>query len=217
MSLSEERLKILEMIDQGVVSAEEGYALLQALEEDAIPDDEMDKDPFSATDDDLDLIPPLDDQDPPRFPDPEDMDKWKRFWFIPVWIGAGITVIGGALMFWAWSASGFGFWFACTWFPFLLGVLVLALGWGSQKSPWMHVRVHQKPGESPEKIAISFPIPIRLTAWFLRTFGHFIPQLDATGLDEVILALGNTKDGDIPFFVDVDEGENGEKVQVFIG
>jgi len=221
MSHSEERLKILDMIEQGVISAEEGYSLIQALQEDdAIPDDGMEineMDPFTDPGDRLGVIQETEDHEPAQFPDPEDMNKWKRFWFIPVWIGAGITVIGGRLMFWAWRASGFSFWFACTWFPFLLGVLVLALGWGSQKSPWLHVRVHQKPGESPEKIAISIPIPIRLTAWFLRTFGHFIPHMDATGLDEVILALGDTKEGDVPFFVDVDEGEDGEKVQVFIG
>jgi len=215
--MSEERMKILEMIDQGVISAEEGYALLQALDEDdQLPDDGMEIDPFSE-DDDLGLIHTTEDHEPPQPPDPEDMEKWKRWWFIPVWIGAGITVIGGALMLWAWRASGFGFWFACTWFPFLIGVMILALGWGSQKSPWLHVRVHQKNGESPERVAISLPIPIRLTAWLLRTFGHFIPNMDATGLDEVILALADTKDGDGPFFVDVDEGEDGEKVQVFIG
>ncbi|MBC8505415.1 MAG: hypothetical protein ISR58_08935 [Anaerolineales bacterium] len=215
--MSEERLKILEMIDQGVINAEEGYALLQALDDDSIPDDGMEMGAFSDTADDMDSINLTSGEDPPLPPDPEDMEKWKRWWFIPVWIGAGITVIGGVLMLWAWRASGFGFWFACTWFPFLMGVMVLALGWGSQKSPWLHVRVHQKPGESPEKVAISLPIPIRLTAWLLRTFGHFIPKLDATGLDEIILALADTKDGDVPFFVDVDEGEDGEKVQVFIG
>ncbi len=216
--MSEERMKILEMIDQGVISAEEGYALLQALDEDEqLPDDGMELDPFSEEDDELGFVQATEDQEPPQPPDPEDMQKWKRWWFVPVWIGAGITVIGGALMFWAWRASGFGFWFACTWFPFLIGVMILALGWGSQNSPWLHVRVKQKPGESPENVAISLPIPIRLTAWLLRTFGHFIPNMDATGLDEVILALADTKDDDVPFFVDVDEGEDGEKVQVFIG
>jgi hypothetical protein len=211
MSNSAERLKILEMIDQGVISAEEGYSLLQALDDGEQYIDDADG---IAN---LEPIEIADDHERAQPPDPEDIKKWKQWWFIPVWIGAGITVISGGLMYWAFRASGYGFWFACTWFPFLLGVMVLALGWSSQKTPWLHVRVHQKPGESPQKIAISFPIPIRLTAWFLRTFGHFIPNMDATGLDEIILALGDTSEEDIPFFVDVDEGEDGEKVQVFIG
>jgi hypothetical protein len=153
----------------------------------------------------------------PAPPSAEEIQQWKRWWVIPLWIGAGITVIGGLLMYWAFSASGFGFWFACSWFPFLLGVGLLALAWGSRTTPWLHVRVHQKSGQTPQKIAISFPIPIRLTAWGLRTFGHFIPQVNATGLDEVILALKDSADDDTPFYVDVDEGEDGERVRVFIG
>ncbi|MBC8509965.1 MAG: hypothetical protein H8D34_34390 [Chloroflexi bacterium] len=210
MSLSAERLKILEMIDQGVISAEEGYSLLQALADD-------EPTPIDDADADADAIQVTIDQESPQTLDPEDIRKWKRWWFIPLWIGAGITAISGGLMYLAWRASEFGFWFACSWLPFLLGVMVLALAWGSQKSPWLHVRVQQKPGEIPQKIAISFPIPIRLTAWSLRTFGHFIPNMDATGLNEIILALGDTTEQEIHLFVDVDEGEDGEKVQVFIG
>jgi hypothetical protein len=120
-------------------------------------------------------------------------------------------------MFWAFRTSGFGFWFACAWFPFLLGVAVLALAWSSRTSPWLHVRVHQAPGERPRKIAISLPIPVHLTVWGLRTFGHYIPQMGDTSLDEVILALKDVAKEGTPLFVDVDEGENGERVQVFIG
>jgi hypothetical protein len=153
----------------------------------------------------------------PAPPDADEINKWKRWWVIPFWIGAGITVIGGLLMYWAYSASGFGFWFACAWFPFLLGVAALALGWSSRTTPWLHVRVHQAPGETPQKIAISFPIPIRLTAWGLRTFGHRIPHMEGTSLDEVILALKDVAKDGTPLYVDVNEGENGEHVQVFIG
>ncbi len=216
MSLSAERLKILEMIDQGVISAEEGYSLLQALDEgDSTPIDDAEADAnASAVVESNDIVA---DQERGRQPDPEDIQKWRRWWFIPVWIGAGITTIGGGLMYWAWRASGYGFWFACSWLPFLFGVMILALGWGSRRAPWLHVRVRQKPGENPEKIAVSLPIPIRLTAWFLRNFGHYIPNIDASTLDEVILALGNTTDQKTPFFVDVNKGDDGEKVQVFIG
>jgi len=147
----------------------------------------------------------------------EDIRKWKRWWVIPLWIGAAVTVIGGLLMFWAYTAGGFGFWFACAWFPFLLGVGILALAWGSRTAPWLHVRVQQAPGEKPQKIAISFPIPVHLTAWGLRTFGHHIPHMENTSLDEVILALKDVARDETPLFVDVDEGEDGERVQVFIG
>jgi hypothetical protein len=38
-----------------------------------------------------------------------------------------------------------------------------------------------------------------------------------TSLDEVILALKDVSEDETPLFVDVNEGENGEHVQVFIG
>ncbi|OQY30242.1 MAG: hypothetical protein B6243_10635 [Anaerolineaceae bacterium 4572_5.2] len=81
----------------------------------------------------------------------------------------------------------------------------------------LHLRVQQKPGSKPERFAISFPLPIRLTAWGLRVFGRFIPNMDATGLDKVILALKDSTDEDAPLIVNVDDSEDGERVQIFIG
>lgn len=119
-------------------------------------------------------------------------------------------------MFLAYQKSGFGFWFACLWFPLLLGVIVISLAAASRTTRWLHVRIHQEPGQWPQTIAISMPIPIRFVAWVLRTFKSHIPKMDKTNLDEVILALDKTSP-DQPFYVEVDEGELGEKVEVYIG
>ena len=82
---------------------------------------------------------------------------------------------------------------------------------------WLHIRIRQKPGERPQTIALSFPLPIRITAWFLRNFGSRIPKLKETGLDELILALGKNATPQAPFYIEVNEGEDGEQVQVYIG
>ena len=140
---------------------------------------------------------------------------WRHWWQIPLWAGVFITVLGGVSMYLAYRSGGFGFWFACAWFPLLLGVLVMALAWASRNVRWLHVRVQQKEGQRPRNIAISIPLPLRLTAWFVRTFGSRIPSLDkVNNLDQMILALENISP-DAPFSVDVDD--DGEKVQVFIG
>jgi hypothetical protein len=152
---------------------------------------------------------------------PPDAAKWRRWWVAPLWIGVGLTVLGGLLLYAAvQAAGGVNFWFFCAAVPFTLGLLAIILAWQSRTSPWLHLRVQQAPGESPQRIAISMPLPTGLAAWFLRTFGHRIPAMKEQGLDELdkmILAVGKNVSPDNPIYVQVDEGEDGEKVEIYIG
>jgi hypothetical protein len=145
------------------------------------------------------------------------LERWRRWWIVPMWVGTGIVLLSALLMFAAYQGSGFGFWFGCATLPFLAGVLLMALAGFSQSAKWIHIRVKTGKDEWPRNIAISFPLPIRLTAWALRTFGPRIPQLKRTGVDELVLALAEHTSAETPFYVDVDEGSGGEKVQVYIG
>jgi len=220
-----ERLQILEMIESGVINASEGAHLLRAL------GGEIDAQHRLSSEHEAGLLDepvfdagnapaPLSDEAPAAIPKQEfdaSIDRWRRWWRIPLWVGVGITVIGSLLMFWAYQSTGFSFWFGCAWLPFLTGLAVMVIAWGSRTARWLHLRVQQAPGNWPRTIAFSFPLPLRLAAWFVRTFGRFIPQLEPVGLDEMILALGRTTSTDTPFYVEVDEGENGERVQVYIG
>jgi hypothetical protein len=223
-----ERIQILEMIENGTITASEGASLLKALEADDVVEDihvtgkdepesvVSEGDPFPQKNESTaeplsgDLI--ADTFDP-------EIEKWRRWWMIPLWIGVGITVIGGLLMAWAYQATGFSFWFGCSWLPFLLGIAVMAMAWSSRTARWLHLRVQQEPGEWPRTIAFSFPLPLRFAAWVMRTFGQFIPKVNETGVDfdQLIQVLENSTNSDTPFYVEVDEGENGEKVQIYIG
>lgn len=214
MSNEAERMHILQMIEDGKITAAEGLRLLNALS--GAKPEAQGGGPEPALE-----APPSSPSPPPAeaekaLPIPE-MGKWKLWWLIPLWIGLGIIVCGGLLMYWAYSAGGFSFWFACATLPFLLGVLVAALASASRTSRWIHVRVNTGQEEWPQKISLSFPLPIRLTAWFLRVFGRFIPKLKDTGVDELIMALDGSTSPENPLFVDVHEGEGGERVQVYIG
>jgi uncharacterized membrane protein len=142
-------------------------------------------------------------------------EKWRGWWRIPLWIGVIATVLTGLLMYSIYKAGGFGFWFACSWFPFLISVAIVALAWASRSAHWIHIRVHQPPGERPQNIAISFPIPLSLMGWFLRTFRSKIPNMQGVNPDEMILALHHVTP-DKPFYVEVNE-EDGERVEVYIG
>ena len=116
-------------------------------------------------------------------------------------------------MLWVYQSTGFSFWFGCTWLPFLLGVAVIAMAWGSRSARWLHLR------EWPRTFAFSFPLPLHFAAWFMRTFGKFIPQVNEIGLDfdQLIEAFETSTNPETPFYIEVDDGEGGEKVQIYIG
>lgn len=214
MTANNERLEILEMIQRGTISAQEGLKLIEALDETL---DNLDEEYLLAK---ARLEGGADPEAGNEF-DPqsalEDLEKWKKWWIIPFWIGLGITVFGSFLMYWAWSAEGIGLGFILAWIPFLIGVGVLVLGWNSRTGPWLHLRIQQKLGETPRRIAISFPLPIRFFAWSLRTFGNFIPGLQGIGVDEIIIALGESSQAETPLIIDVNEGDEGEQVKIYIG
>ena len=154
---------------------------------------------------------------PPRPIDAPHTLSWRRWMMIPLWTGVVVTVLGGVLMYTTWMTSkGLSFWFACAWVPFLAGIGLIVLAWGGRSVRWMHIHIQQKTGEWPQSIAISLPLPLKFLAWLMRTFGNRIPNVKGKGVDELILALENTS-ADAPFYLDVDEGEDGERVQVIIG
>ena len=239
MSNKDERRQILEMIDSGTITPAEGARLLDALSggsQEQHPTPELAEEinyiaaesdgnsPDSATSSadwatggiPNDVSPEPEVLDTPF--DPSNVDKWRRWWTIPLWIGVGITIIGGVLMYAAMQAAGASsLWFACAWLPFLLGIAIIVVAWSSRSARWIHIRVRQKHGERPQNIALSFPLPIRLTAWVLRHFGHYIPNMENIGLDEIIVALGDNTSSETPFYVEVDEGDDGEKVEIYIG
>jgi hypothetical protein len=54
----------------------------------------------------------------------------------------------------------------------------------------------------------------------LRQFGHWMPGLGETGVDELLLALDTFEDGfspESPLFIEVEDGEDGERVEVYLG
>jgi hypothetical protein len=148
-------------------------------------------------------------------PDPK-IERWKRWWMLPLWVGVGVTIVAGLLMFLVYQATQLSFWFACTWVPFLMGVALIFLAWGLRRSLWLHVRITQEPGGWPRKIAFSFPLPLGLAAWVMRTFKRWIPGMAHANVDEIMTGI-NSITSDKPFYIEVDEGEDGERVEIFIG
>ena len=204
---SEERKKILQMVADGKINAQEAATLMRALED--------------STEEQIQVI-----EAEPSFgsekTDAPEFDQVRRranrFSSAFLSIGIIFTVLSAWAMFGIQKNNGLNFWFFCMTMPLFLGILLTMLGAGSRTSRWMYVNVdrsHQT--EFPRNITIAFPLPLGLVAWFLKNFGGSISGLKKTNVDEIIQAIAMAKNITEPLIVNVDDGDDGEKVQVFIG
>jgi hypothetical protein len=204
---SEEQRRILKMVEDGKISADEAMILIRALEQDS-PEAEVEVIEAAPG-------PRSEPTDAPEFE--EVKERARRFAMIPLWIGVGFTVLFAGLMYWAMQSSGFGFWFYCLTFPFLLGVLLIALSAGGMSTRWLFVDVRQKPGEKPERITLGFPAPLGLVSWFMRNFGHHIQGMDREKAEQIAEMIKMTASSKLPLIVNAQDDEDGERVMVYIG
>ena len=208
---SEERKKILQMVEEGKISAEEAAKLMNALEAD---NDEAEVEVFQS-----EPSTGFDGSVPPA-PEFESVKaRARQFAMIPLWVGVAIAVLSSWGIYSVQQSAGMNFWFFCLMFPLLLGVLLIALGAGGPSSKWLYVNVDRsRAHDGPRNITLGFPLPLGLTSWFLRNFGHTIQGMKNTNVDEIIQVLDAPGKSDEPLIVNVpnDDGD-GEHVQVYIG
>jgi hypothetical protein len=209
-----ERLRILEMIEHGEISAEEGWQRLQDLNsaDQDVEEDVLEQDIFPGAA----ALPPADMPESGAMqPPPPDFSRWRSLWAIPMWVGIGFTILFAYLMSTA-AAAGSVFWMLCASLPFALGVLLIVIGWGSRTAHWLHLRVQQPPGTTPQRISISFPLPLQFAGWILRIFRGRIKGMEDIDVEGMLAAVGSNTSPENPLYVEVDEGD-GEKVQIYIG
>ncbi len=209
--MNEERFEVLRMIESGQISPEEGLRLMNALDNGnhAMVEITAVEEAPPAAPVPVEIIPPASES-----ADMPDFSRW-RIWS---WVGfSAMVLLTGLAAVWmvqGWNARpwGFGFWLA--WIPFLVGVLGMLL---TYDSPWLHIRIRQKPGSKPQKIAISMPLPIRAAGWFMGSFSHWMPpKVREQNLGEVVSELGKNFSKGEPLHIRVDD-EDGEQVEIYIG
>jgi hypothetical protein len=183
------RLEVLRRLEAGEIDAEEALALLRAAE---------------PAEGEVITAAPAAAERPPK--------RWANFWLYPLVAAGGMLTLGGlilALVLVSGAAHG---WQVCGWLPVGLGMLGILFALWSRQAKWLHVRIQESAGK---RIAISFPVPLTLTAWALRIAAPFVPQLKETGVDEMVMAFRDSK-RDEPLHVQVEE-EDGDRVEVYIG
>ena len=182
-------MRVLELIEAGEISVEEGARRLEALAEEAAT-------PAAAG---------------APVPRPALV---RVLWHVVFWSGVALMTVGGLLVgaVYAWEiAAGWG---TFGWVLFVLGILVMLLGWWLQRARWLSVRIKQSDGPS---INLAFPLPLGLAAWGVRIARPFVPQLQDTAVDELILTMSDELKRGQPLVVDVNDEEDGEQVQVYFG
>jgi len=225
----EERLRILELIEAGEISVEEGVRRLQALpdtagalESPAAPADtaRAPESPVAPADVAEAVEPPPAPASTVAAPEPQAQPvahvtrpRWVQWlWQVVFWPAVALVAGGGLLVtaVYAWEVPAG--WLVLGWLLFALGVLGVLLGWWMQRAHWFYLRVRE-PGSN---IFMAFPLPLGPIAWLLRIARPFVPQLKETGVDELILAMHEELRGGGSFTVEVNEGA-GEQVRIYFG
>jgi hypothetical protein len=208
MMSAEERRKVLQMVQDGKISAEQAASLMRALEQDSAgAEPEVIESAAGAGQERSDV---------PEFEAVK--ARARRFAMIPLWIGVLMTVFSAWGMYAIQQGAGLTFWFFFLLIPFLLGVLLIALGAGAQSSKWLYVNVDRRNADDwPRNITLGFPLPLGLTAWILRNFGHHMRGMNNTNVDEIIQILDATGKSGAPLIINANDNEDGEHVQVYIG
>ncbi|HEX2698469.1 MAG TPA: hypothetical protein VHM28_12235 [Anaerolineales bacterium] len=203
---SEEKKQILKMVEDGKISAEEAMKLIKALEESSVEMKVIDA-----------SEPQFDKANASEF---EKIARQARYWWqILLWIGVGVTALSGYWLYRLVNVSNFGFWFYCAWAPLLFGVLLsLGLLLSASASRWLYVKVWQPEGSDwPHQIVFGLPLPLGWVGWFLRNFGQYIEGLRHSDVDEIIQFINDGFSLKEPLIVNIDQGEHGERVQVYLG
>lgn len=205
---SEERKKILQMVQDGRISAEQAASLMRALEADAAEAEIEVVEMGAASSEERSEAPEFE----------EVKARARRFAMVPLWIGVFITVLSAWGIYSIQQNTGINFWFFCLLIPLSLGVLLIALGATGQSSKWLYVNVDRRNAQDwPRNITLGFPLPLGLAAWFLRNFGHNLRGMKNTNVDEIIQILDATGKSGAPLIINANDNEDGEHVQVYIG
>jgi len=196
--MDEERRQILEMVRDGVISADDAERLLRALAPHELA-------PERATEMMLARA----------APGSAGERRFRRWWEIP--FALGLILFGAAALCVLSTSSTLlrvGGW-GCA----VVAALVVILAWLSQWTAWVHVRIHEQDGPH---IAISLPLPLRLIhpllGWVGALTRRFAGDDTAAQVDTalaMLAALDELPDGQ-PLSVEVDD-EDGDHIQVYIG
>ena len=203
--MGEEESRILEMLSNGTITADEAQELLEALASD---------EPTTGTADIIegDVI-----QEAKPHTPPPDLSRFRRWWGIALFVAAGSAFISGfglVLMYQDRSSIAF-FGFLCVWTIFILALFITVILLITRRTTWFYIDVDDADGTH---FTFGMPMPLGWVNWLVGIGRPFVPAEQAGYLDTAsafVAAMKNDPDA-LPIVIDVDE-EDGDKVVIYIG
>lgn len=192
--MKSEEEKILSMVEEGAISADEAQELLNAIEEQQ----------YAAW-------------QPGEADAPPDMNYYRAHWQRPFGAALVTTGISASLLLRTRKAGLFGrlFRLLVLWPVTIIGGLVTIITYLSKDAPWLHVRV--RPEDGP-KINISLPLPLQVARMGIEIARSNAPTPEVNEqLEAVSEFLSTIEDEGISDPLTIDVADDGTQVQVFIG
>ena len=202
--------QILQMLSEGVISAEEAGKLLEALKTPAPEPSFYDVNPTQDEVLEGEIITPLSTTPPPE------LSRYRRFWLIPFLIAVGSILLSGMGLFLLYQAENPAFLgFLCLWPIFNAALLAAVLLILAQRSTWLYLNVEEQSGT---RIRLAFPLPLSLVNWVVRIVRPLVPSGWIMHLETAASLANMMQDGPgrEPIFIDVGD-ESGDKIQIYIG
>jgi hypothetical protein len=198
-----ERQKVLQMLEDGKISATDAARLINALNEIDEPISEEWADTVQVT--------------PQPTMQPHEAEKFRHFWQIPFYIALSLTVLLSAGLY-MYGSSGGESWLAyfCFGNMLLFSIIAALLALATRFSLWLHLRVEETDGT---KVAISLPLFMPLITFGLSIARGRVNEETSRNIETaeaVIRAFSESGNRAEPLMLHVDD-DDGDKVQIYIG
>jgi len=192
--MDDESLKVLQLVSNGAITAEEGLSLFNSLE--------------IAGDSATSGITPV---DTVRRPMPVGQPSWAEYWPYPLSIGAFSAALGLAYTLMIIVGQIHWAWIFLTLPALTLGGLLGLFGWLMRSSPWLRVSIQ----DNNLNLNFSLPLPLHWLAKLFPLARPFVPQLRDRVTDDILETLASSMTT-LSFNVEVQEA-SGEHVFVTYG
>ncbi len=184
--------KILQLVSDGVINADDGLRLLDIVS----PDQAIVDEPFSV---------PGELQHSPAKP------AWAAAWPFVFGLGIILASLGVAYSTMIFSGQIYWAWFFITAPAIIWGIIISVFGWLMFKSAWLRLQVRNQ----DVNIRLSLPLPLPWIAQLIRFARPWVPQLKSLVTDDILETIAaSIREAD--FKVEVKE-KHGEHVQVSYG